>query len=94
MVDSSPFPSTLQGLLTQTDSDRERRPHPNGIEDSICKDKYEQDGIGISAYMHSNTPFLPLTKPKINPPNKGNCGFDLLYNKCKGDSNKHENTYS
>lgn len=48
-VGSSPLPSTLQGLLTQTDSDRERRPHPNGIEDSTRRDIYEQDGIGLSA---------------------------------------------
>lgn len=48
-VDSSPLPSTLQGLLTQTDSDSEGRPHPNGIEDSTHTDIYQQDGIGLSA---------------------------------------------
>jgi hypothetical protein len=48
-VGSSPLPSTLQGLLTQTDSVSERRPHPNGIEDSTHRDRYEQDGIGLSA---------------------------------------------
>lgn len=48
-VASSPLPSTLQGLLTQTDSVSERRPHPNGIEDSTHTDRYEQDGIGLSA---------------------------------------------
>lgn len=48
-VGSSPLPSTLQGLLTQTDSDSEGRPHPNGIEDSTHRDTYQQDGIGLSA---------------------------------------------
>lgn len=48
-VGSSPLPSTLQGLLPQSDRDREPRPHPNGIEDSISRDRYEQDGIGLSA---------------------------------------------
>lgn len=48
-VGSLPLPSTLQGLLTQTDSDSEGRPHPNGIEDSTHTDTYQQDGVGLSA---------------------------------------------